>query len=124
MKRGANKKIAAYKRGMFAEKLAAVVLRLKGYKILRHRYKTPFGEIDLVARKGKYLVFVEVKDRPDFGAALEAVSPRNQARVEQAARYFLSAHPHYAEWDMRFDVIVTGRPFSWRHLDNAWQSRT
>lgn len=119
-----NKKLQAYKRGHAAEKLAALYLQLRGYKILKTRYKTPMGEIDLVARKGNALVMVEVKRRREMNTAIEAVTPKNQYRVGQAARYFLSAHPALAGLDLRFDIIVMGVPFYWRHLDNAWQAPT
>ena len=82
------------------------------------------GEIDLVAKRGKNLVMVEVKQRGDMRSALEAVTSRNQYRVSQASKHFLSRHPGYAAMNLRFDVIVMGWPFYWRHLDNAWQAHT
>jgi putative endonuclease len=119
-----NKKMKAYERGYRAERLAAVYLRLKGYRILETRYKTPLGEVDLIARKGNALVMVEVKQRDKTLVALEAVTLRNQTRVVQAAKYYLSRNPAYSTLDLRFDVIVLGRGFYCRHLDNAWQGRT
>lgn len=119
-----NKRLAAYRKGARLEKLAALYLRLKGYKILKIRYKTPFGEIDIVACREKTLVFVEVKGRGKIGAALESVTPRNRMRVEQAVRYFIASHPYYISHDMRFDVVVFAPPFSFRHLDNAWRPRS
>ena len=119
-----SRKIKAYKHGHIAEQLAAIFLMLKGYRILKRRYKTPVGEIDLVAQKRNTLVLVEVKMRRDPTAALESITHKNQGRVAQAAQYFLSAHPGYCALDVRFDAIVMGWPFYWRHLDNAWQGRT
>jgi putative endonuclease len=119
-----SRKIKAYKRGHMAEQLAALYLLLKGYRILKRRYKTPVGEIDLVAQKRNTLVLVEVKTRGHAAAALESITYKNQTRVTQAAQYFLSAHPGYCSMDVRFDAIVMGWPFYWRHLDNAWQGRT
>lgn len=119
-----SRKIKAYERGHHIEALAAFCLRLKGYKILKSRYKTPGGEIDLVARRKNVLVFVEVKGRSEMQAALESVTARNQARVEQAARYFIAQHPQFSELDMRFDVVVFVPPFSLHHLDNAWAARS
>src|SRR5262245_55959447 len=63
------------KRGRDAEAAAALWLRLKGYRILDSRVKTPKGEIDLIASKGKMLIFVEVKAREEQGKALDAVTP-------------------------------------------------
>jgi Uncharacterised protein family UPF0102 len=57
------KRVRAYRRGLFAESIAALLLRLKGHRIIARRYKTPVGEIDLVALKGKRLAFVKVKQR-------------------------------------------------------------
>ncbi len=119
-----TEKIKAYERGHRLERLAALYLQIKGYKILKVRYKTPGGEIDVVARRKNTLVFVEVKGRRDMASALESVTMRNRLRVETAARHFLAAHPHFAGLDMRFDAIVFAPPFSFRHLDNAWRARS
>jgi putative endonuclease len=117
-------RLKAYKKGHSIERLAALYLTLKGYKILKTRYKTPVGEIDLIARRKNQIVFVEVKGRSEITAALEAVTPRNRARVEQAALHFIAAYPQFAGFDMRFDVVVFAPPFSFRHLDNAWRARS
>jgi len=61
-----QRRVRAYRRGLFAETVAALLLRLKGHRILARRYRTPVGEIDLVALKGKRLAFVEVKRRRSF----------------------------------------------------------
>lgn len=119
-----TERIEAYKKGARLEKLAAAYLRLKGYQILKIRYKSPVGEIDIVARRKNRLVFVEVKGRGEMTAALESVTRRNRERVEQAARHFLAAHPRYITFDMRFDVMVFVPPFVFRHLDNAWRPRS
>ncbi len=119
-----NRRLKAYKHGHRAEQIAALYFRLKGYRIVKMRYKAPAGEIDLIARRGKKLVMVEVKTRRSAVAAVEAVTSRNQQRVANAANHFLAAHPAYAGFDVRFDAIVMGWPFYWRHLDNAWQGRT
>lgn len=54
-----EKRVRAYRHGLLAETIAALLLRLKGHRIIARRYKTPVGEIDLVALKGKRLAFVE-----------------------------------------------------------------
>lgn len=120
----ANRKLRNYSLGLRAEKAAALWLVLKGYKILKKRFKTPVGEIDLIAKRGKTIVFVEVKARTDADAGLYAVGSRAQARIEQAAKYFLALHPAYNGYDMRFDIIVYAPPFFLRHLDNAWAARS
>lgn len=123
-----NKKIKAYKKGHYAEWLAAVYLFLRGYKILKLRYKSPVGEIDIIARKGSALVIVEVKARAEKSAALESINPRNKIRVEKATLHYISQNPELMACDVRFDVIALGAsrlwPFSLQHLDNAWHAHT
>lgn len=116
-----NAKARAYRMGLVAEQLAAWGLRFRGYSIIACRYKTPVGEIDLVARKGDTLVFVEVKARADLSTALQAVTPRMRARISRAATYFLAQHSEHAQLGVRFDVIAVAPPCRWRHLDNAWR---
>ena len=118
-----HKRQQAYKRGVWAESRAALFLMSKGYKILKRRYKTPVGEIDLVALKGEFLVIVEVKARDHMDDALYAIDPRTQKRIEEAMKYFLSRHPEFSAHAIRFDVIAVGG-ISMRHLDNAWQARS
>lgn len=104
-----------------AEFCAAWGLRLRGYRIVAARYRTPVGEIDLIARKGKVLAFIEVKARADLSSALQAVTPRMQSRIVRAANYYVSQHKNLTDLEMRFDLIAIAPPFGWRHLDNAWQ---
>ncbi|MEM8812307.1 MAG: YraN family protein, partial [Pseudomonadota bacterium] len=97
---------AAFRLGLRAETLAAWYLRLKGYRILAHRYRTGAGEIDLIARRGDCLCFVEVKARTDVDAALRAVTARSRRRIATAARIWLSACPGHENCAWRFDIIV------------------
>jgi putative endonuclease len=97
---------AAERRGRRAEAWAAWLLRAKGYRILSRRYRTPAGEIDLIARRGRQIVFVEVKQRPDADAAIAAVTPKGRRRIARAAAVWVSQHPAAAAFDQRFDVIV------------------
>ena len=78
----------------------------KGYRILARRFRTPYGEIDLVARKRNLLAFVEVKARASLDEAAYAVTPRQQARIIAAAQAWLMAHPEHAEFDLRFDAVL------------------
>ena len=110
----------AHRAGLIAESLAAFYLMAKGYRILARRYKTPLGEIDLVARRGRVLAFVEVKARPSHDAGLFAVSQAAQGRIARAARHFLTGRPRYADCDCRFDIVTVVPPCRIRHLDNAW----
>ena len=114
----------SYRRGLWAEQRAALYLLCRGYKILRMRYKTPVGEIDLLARRGNVLAAIEVKARSTTENGLYAVAQRSQGRIERALQCFLAANPQYSNHDIRFDVIIYAGHFSITHLDNAWAART
>lgn len=112
---------AAYRRGYAGENLAAWRLRLAGYRILARRYRTKVGEIDLVARRGGVVAFIEVKRRNDLATGLEAVTPQAQSRIRRAAELFIRRNPVLAELALRFDVIVI-TPWRWpRHIADAWR---
>jgi putative endonuclease len=107
--------------GRIAEDLAAWSLRLRGYRVLARRFKTPVGEIDLIARRGSLIAFVEVKARGNLDEALAALGPRQRERTARAAEFFLLRHPDHARCVLRFDLIAV-RP--WRvphHLVDAWR---
>lgn len=111
----------SYSKGVLAEKAAIKQLKRDGYKILKERYKTKFGEIDIIAEKADLIAFIEVKAHQSAEASLYAVTPKTRRRIEQSALWFLSENPEYSGFDMRFDVIVLkdgGRCVE--HLDNAW----
>ena len=93
-------------RGYWAEHLAALYLRLYGYKILARRYAHPLGEIDVIAVRRGVLAMVEVKARPDFDSALGAVTRRQQLRISRAAQVFLTQNRRYIHHTIRFDLIV------------------
>lgn len=110
----------AYRDGILAETLAALLYRLKGYRIVARRYRSPVGEIDLVATKGNRLAFVEVKHRRTRDAAAFAVTAKQKRRIVRAAQYWLASHPNYAGHDIAFDVVLAV-PWSWpRIIENAF----
>jgi putative endonuclease len=105
---------------VFAETLAALLLRLKGHRIVAQRYKTPVGEIYLVALKGKRLAFIEVKRRKTTEDAAWTLSARQRRRIVRAAQYWLVGHPDFAGHDIAFDVVLAA-PFAWPHyIPNAF----
>lgn len=113
-------RLKAHLGGHRGEALAAFFLRLKLYRIIETRYKTPVGEIDLIAERFGVTVFVEVKTRSKIGAHAEALAAVNQARIVRAAEYWLARHPARTHTDLRFDVIFLA-PGTWpRHLVNAF----
>lgn len=115
-------RVAAFATGLSAESRAAAMLLAKGYRILARRFRTPHGEIDIVARKRSLIAFVEVKARETLDDAAYAVTPRQQARISHAAQGWLVAHPEYAEFDMRFDVILIAPKHLPRHLQAAFDA--
>ncbi len=119
--RDSDKRRRAYGRGLWAESAAAWLLRLKGYRILARRWRSPLGEIDLVARKGRTLAFVEVKRRDARGLALDAVTPRQRERIERAALLFLQRNRGLADSDLRFDLVVVGALGRPQHIADAWR---
>ncbi len=106
---GYFRRLAGYQSGLLAEWLASWLLRLKGYSILDRRYRTSVGEIDIVARRGRRLAFVEVKCRGDCGVATATVTLRQQQRIIRAAAVWQQRHPRYRTCEPAFDLVICGR---------------
>jgi putative endonuclease len=114
-------RLKAVKAGRRGENLAVWRLRLGGWRILARDWRSPVGEIDIVARRGKLLLFIEVKARGDLGTAGEAIGARQRGRIMEAAGLFLARHPQLAGCDMRFDAMLVA-PRRWPvHLRDAWR---
>ncbi|WP_408631529.1 YraN family protein [Marinicauda salina] len=113
---------AAERRGRRAERLVALWLSLQGWRILDRRARTAAGEIDLVARRGRVLAFVEVKRRAAMASAAEAVSPRQRARLLRAAALWRAARPDCSGLEPRFDVMLTAPWRPPRHLPGAFRA--
>lgn len=111
----------AEKAGRRAESLSALLLRLKGYRILARNWRAPVGEIDIVACRASTVAFVEVKLRPTIGEAAEAIGRRQTMRIRRAAEAFLVANPKCANMHARFDVMLIA-PWRWPdHIASAWE---
>ena len=117
-----ERKRRSQRRGHWAELLAACLLAAKGHRIVSRRYKSPVGEIDLIARRGRTVVFAEVKARASVADAAYTVSPHQQARIVRAAEHWMAHNATSGDLDLRFDVILIGRPFRIRHLKDAFQA--
>jgi putative endonuclease len=115
-------RVAAFRTGLSAESRAAAYLIAKGYRILARRFRTPHGEIDIVARRRSLVAFVEVKARASLDEAAFAVTPRQQARIVNAAQAWLAAHPEHAEFELRFDVVLIAPRHLPRHLLAAFDA--
>ena len=122
-----NKKRRAHDFGVKAEKIAALYLRLKGYRILAERYRNHYGEIDLVASRGKFLVAVEVKARTSFAECEISVPPMKQIKIARAMEGLLAGYGKIAglgttsDRNIRFDVIWVVRGLLPRHVMDAWR---
>jgi putative endonuclease len=121
-KLAAPERVAAFKTGLSAETRAAAYLMAKGYRILAKRFKTSYGEIDIVARKRGLIAFIEVKARARLDDAAYAVTPRQQARIIDAAQAWLMTHPEHAEFELRFDAILIAPRRLPRHLLAAFDA--
>jgi len=112
----------AFRTGLSAESRAAAFLIAKGYRILARRFRTPHGEIDLVARRRNLVAFVEVKARENLDDAAYAVTPRQQARIIAAAQIWLMAHPEHDSYDLRFDAMLVAPRRLPRHVMAAFDA--
>lgn len=115
-------RVAAFRTGISAESRAAAYLMAKGYRILAKRYRTPHGEIDIVARRRNLIAFVEVKARATLDDAAFAVTPRQQQRIIDAAQGWLVAHPEHAELELRFDAMLIAPRSLPRHVLAAFDA--
>lgn len=100
-----------YRRGQSAERIVAVVYMMLGHRILGRRFKSPVGEIDLIAIKGKRVAFIEVKRRQTQDDAEDAITLTLRRRVRRAADLWLARNPQYQGYDIGFDLVFVLR---WR----------
>lgn len=113
---------AAFRFGISAESRAAAFLIAKGFRILARRWRSPLGEIDIVARRRRLLVFAEVKARASLDEAAEAVSDRQRRRIAAAAEIWLAANPDKTIRDIRFDAILVAPGKIPRHIPAAFEA--
>jgi putative endonuclease len=107
--------------GLRAESIAALLLRLKGYTILTRRFVVSGGEIDLVARRGGSIAFVEVKARAELEVAAIAISATKRRRIGRAARVWLMRNPWAAGLTLRGDAVFLARGRLPRHDPDAYR---
>ena len=98
--------------GKWAEQQARALLERENYQYVDQNYHSRYGEIDLIVRLGKELVFVEVKARSagSYAAACEVITESQQRKIIKTAQMFLQKHPNYEDFDCRFDVICFDFP--------------
>ena len=107
--------------GLKAESIAVLLLRLKGYSIVARRYAVSGGEIDLIARRGGSIAFVEVKARADLDAAASAISATKRRRIARAARVWLARNPWAAGLTLRGDAVFVAPRRLPRHAPSAYR---
>ena len=123
MRDAAERRRRAGRFGRRAERFAVLALWLRGYRVLARNYAVSGGEIDIVARRGDTVAFVEVKARPERDDALMAVTPAKRRRVERAASVWLARNPWAMACTLRGDAIVVA-PGRWpRHVPDAFALR-
>ncbi len=121
-----NRRQKAHRYGLHAEKFAAWYLRLKGYRILAERYRNPQGEIDLLAKKGKTLIAVEVKARQTMAQCEISITPFKQQKIMRAVEWLIAGRGKITglkdieNHTIRFDVIWVANKRLPVHIKNAW----
>lgn len=110
-----------YQFGILAEKIVIIFLWLKFYRIVAWRYKTRFGEIDVIAKRGKIISIIEVKARKS-AIIFEEVLQQNQIRrIKRATEFFLIQNPQLCNHQIRFDFIAVNKFFWPKHYRNFWE---
>jgi putative endonuclease len=112
----------AFRFGISAESRAAALLIAKGFRILARRFRSPVGEIDIVARRRQLLVFVEVKARERLDDAAWSVTERQRARIIAAAEAWLADHPDPSIQDIRFDAMLVAPGRVPQHIPAAFDA--
>ena len=120
-RRSRQERQRARRRGIAAETLCLWLLRLKGYRILARDLRTPVGEIDIVARRGRTLVAVEVKRRGRLEDAAEAICRDQRRRILRALGWFAQRQPDGDRLSLRFDAMLLDGGLLPRHIRDAWR---
>jgi len=109
-----------HRAGQRAEAVAAFYLNLKGYHIVARRYKSPHGEIDLIAKRARRIIFVEVKYRQTYEEAAHSISAHQRGRIVRAAKFWLAQNASAPYEQLSFDALLLV-PWRWpHHLQNAF----
>ncbi len=106
------RRVARERGGRLAERVAAALLIVHGHRILARRHRTPYGEIDLIAVRGKRLAFVEVKFRRTRAAGQIALDAMQHRRIYEAAEHWLKRYPALSEYELGFDAVIV-LPWAW-----------
>ncbi len=110
-----------YRKGRLAEITATILLICTGYRILARNFRSPAGEIDIIAIRSQNLAFIEVKARNSLQEGLEAISCRQQKRIFRAAEHWLLRFPGFDSKTLSFDAIICPRGKIPRHYKNVFR---
>lgn len=108
----------SYKYGIFVEKFIVILLFLKGYNLLKWRFKCHYGEIDIIATKSSEIIFFEIKARKLKINIEEVLRSKQILRLKWASNYFISKNPKFQKYNVRFDFIEFKSLFSFKHHQN------
>lgn len=111
--------MGTFKLGLLAEYITILWYKIFFFKILKHRYKTHFGEIDIIALRNNKIVFIEVKARRKLDNNYTLLSNNQINRITRAAEYFLSKNTRYFSYEVRFDLVIC-QPYKFKIIKNAW----
>ncbi len=109
------------RRGRWAEWLAASLLICKGYRVLDRRVVTPFGEVDLIALRGRRVAFVEVKYRANLSGSERPITRKQAHRISKAAEHWLWRQKAYRSHHIGLDCVLVSRAWLPRHYPDALQ---
>ena len=116
-----DKKQKSYRLGLFAELVATIYLNCCFYRILKHRYQPGTGEIDIIAKRGKQIIFLEVKARKNKHEDIHyALTTHQQNRIRRSAEIFMARHRRYANNYSRFDLFLFGGLFKMKYIKDAF----
>ena len=106
-------------KGYLGEMLATLFLTFKGFRILEKRYKTTYGEIDLIVKKGDLIAFIEVKSRKNEEKCYMAITDKQLKRIQRASNIFLGRNPKLSANSIRYDVILVSDWSVPIHVENV-----
>ena len=116
-----RKRKQAERRGRWAEHYASIWLQMQGYSVLAQRVRLPVGEVDLIARRGPVLAFVEVKQRQTLDVAQNAVPTKSWQRIARAGEAWSQRDPQYQSLDWRYDLIAIAPWALPKHYKDFWR---
>lgn len=117
-----NKRKKAETKGRIAEQIAQIILTLKGYAIIESRFKCPFGEIDIIAKRGKIIAFIEVKARQTHEIGILAINANNRKRILAAADYYCMRNSWTNSCARRFDGFIFAKGRFPKHMKDAFRA--